>query len=53
MTALLQEDLQAGEEIATCPSCSLVITVIYNPEDFPPADSAVSITDASHAVAVS
>ncbi|OQR70835.1 DPH3-like [Tropilaelaps mercedesae] len=23
-----------GEEVATCPSCSLVIKVIYNPEDF-------------------
>lgn len=25
---------QNGEEVATCPSCSLVIKVIYNPEDF-------------------
>jgi hypothetical protein len=29
-----QEELAAGEEIARCPSCSLYITVIYNPEDF-------------------
>eukprot|EP00884_Botryococcus_braunii_P001996 jgi/Botrbrau1/11798/Bobra.0224s0005.1 len=29
-----KEDLAAGEEIARCPSCSLYITVIYNPEDF-------------------
>lgn len=28
------EELQQGEEIARCPSCSLYITVIYNPEDF-------------------
>ncbi|KAJ3679244.1 hypothetical protein LUZ60_017255 [Juncus effusus] len=28
------EDLRIGEEIARCPSCSLYITVIYNPEDF-------------------
>ncbi|XP_078161630.1 CSL zinc finger domain-containing protein [Carex rostrata] len=28
------EDLRLGEEIARCPSCSLFITVIYNPEDF-------------------
>ncbi|KAG4069691.1 hypothetical protein HA402_014714 [Bradysia odoriphaga] len=26
-----KEDLIAGEEIATCPSCSLVIKVIYDP----------------------
>jgi len=36
-----QDDLRAGEEIARCPSCSLYITVIYNPEDFqePPPDA--------------
>jgi len=28
------EELRAGEEIARCPSCSLYITVIYDPEDF-------------------
>jgi diphthamide biosynthesis protein 3 len=28
------EQLKNKEEIATCPSCSLVIRVIYNPEDF-------------------
>jgi hypothetical protein len=27
----LQEELKEGEEIARCPSCSLYITVIYNP----------------------
>ncbi|XP_008781763.1 diphthamide biosynthesis protein 3-like [Phoenix dactylifera] len=32
---ITREDLRAGEEIARCPSCSLFITVIYNPEDFP------------------
>lgn len=26
-----QEELRAGEEIARCPSCSLYITVVYNP----------------------
>lgn len=31
------EELQAGEEVARCPSCSLIIRVIYNPEDFAPA----------------
>ena len=27
------DELRAGEEIGTCPSCSLVITVVYDPED--------------------
>jgi len=31
--------LQAGEEIATCPSCSLIIRVIYDPDDFQPSGS--------------
>lgn len=28
---ILQADLKIGEEIAHCPSCSLYITVVYNP----------------------
>lgn len=28
-----REDLENGEEVATCPSCSLVVKVIYNPDD--------------------
>lgn len=28
------QELATGEEIARCPSCSLYITVIYNPDDF-------------------
>ncbi|CAH1402110.1 unnamed protein product [Nezara viridula] len=28
------EELAAGEEIATCPSCSLIIKVIYDIEKF-------------------
>lgn len=38
------EELRAGEEIARCPSCSLYITVVYDPEDYedaqPPSSSA-------------
>lgn len=30
------EELADGEEIAHCPSCSLIIRVIYDPEDFAP-----------------
>ncbi|CAL5189128.1 unnamed protein product [Lathyrus oleraceus] len=31
---ITKEDLKLGEEIASCPSCSLYIAVIYNMEDF-------------------
>jgi len=31
---ITKEAIQDGEEIATCPSCSLRIRVIYNAEDF-------------------
>lgn len=31
---ITKEELENGEEVATCPSCSLIIRVIYNPEDF-------------------
>ncbi|GLC39392.1 hypothetical protein PLESTB_000321300 [Pleodorina starrii] len=31
---ITKEELRAGEEIARCPSCSLYITVVYDPEDF-------------------
>ncbi|RZC77365.1 hypothetical protein C5167_001567 [Papaver somniferum] len=36
---ITKEELQIGEEIARCPSCSLYITVIYNMEDFIGGDS--------------
>ena len=29
-----REELIAGEEVATCPSCSLIVKVIYDPEAF-------------------
>ena len=31
MTGSIQEQLALGEEIAKCPSCSLIIRVIYDP----------------------
>lgn len=30
VTTPTQDDLLAGEEIATCPSCSLIVRVIYD-----------------------
>jgi len=38
--AITREELEAGEEVATCPSCSLIVKVIYNPEDFEPTEEA-------------
>jgi hypothetical protein len=35
-----QEELAAGEDIAHCPSCSLVVHVIYNLADFAPTAAA-------------
>lgn len=29
-----KEDLENGEEVATCPSCSLIIKVIYDKDQF-------------------
>ncbi|MEQ2305387.1 hypothetical protein AMECASPLE_037346 [Ameca splendens] len=34
----LQEDLENGEEVATCPSCSLIVKVIYDKELFMSAE---------------
>ncbi|XP_033632087.1 DPH3 homolog [Asterias rubens] len=31
---ITKEELSQGEEDATCPSCSLILKVIYDPEDF-------------------
>ncbi|KAI5799829.1 diphthamide biosynthesis protein [Geopyxis carbonaria] len=32
---ILLDDLRDGQEIAVCPSCSLMIQVIFEPEDLP------------------
>lgn len=29
------DELRDGEEIARCPSCSLILTVIYDPDELP------------------
>jgi len=35
--ACAQEDMwEVGEDIATCPSCTLIIRIIYDEEDLPP-----------------
>lgn len=30
LPGLFQEDLENGEDVATCPSCSLILRVIYD-----------------------
>ncbi|KAM3842730.1 diphthamide biosynthesis protein 3 [Diretmus argenteus] len=32
--AITKEDLENGEDVATCPSCSLIVKVIYDKEEF-------------------
>ncbi|XP_037672400.1 DPH3 homolog isoform X1 [Choloepus didactylus] len=32
--AITKEDLENGEDVATCPSCSLIIKVIYDKGQF-------------------
>ncbi|KAE8625536.1 hypothetical protein XENTR_v10006312 [Xenopus tropicalis] len=32
--AITKEDLENGEEVATCPSCSLIVKVIYDKDEF-------------------
>lgn len=46
------EDLKAGEDIATCPSCSLLLRVIFDEEDFA-SSSAASAASGSAAVTAS
>lgn len=31
---ITKEELATGEDTATCPSCSLIVKVIYDPDDF-------------------
>ncbi|NWX07284.1 DPH3 protein, partial [Caloenas nicobarica] len=31
---ITREDLENGEDVATCPSCSLIVRVIYDQEQF-------------------
>ncbi|XP_028992118.1 DPH3 homolog [Betta splendens] len=32
--AITKDDLENGEEVATCPSCSLIVKVIYDKDVF-------------------
>jgi len=49
---ILLDDLRDGEEIAVCPSCSLMIRVIFEPEDLPTAAPSNTIPPMTAVVAV-
>ncbi|GAB0086154.1 DPH3 homolog [Sergentomyia squamirostris] len=40
-----KEELMAGEETATCPSCSLIVKVIYDPEMFRAKEDEVELDE--------
>ncbi|KAJ2125991.1 Diphthamide biosynthesis protein 3 [Coemansia sp. RSA 720] len=35
---ITQIELESGESIAKCPSCSLLLKIVYDPDDFMPDD---------------
>ena len=45
------EDLQIGEEVATCPSCSLLIRVIYDEDQFADYESDEEVANVASAIA--
>lgn len=42
---ITKEQLRDGEEIARCPSCTLIIKVIYDPDDFGGSEDESSSSD--------
>lgn len=44
---ITQEELEYGEEVATCPSCSLIVRVIYDLDNLPepPEDAEVKVPE--------
>ncbi|CAB4401504.1 zf-CSL-domain-containing protein [Rhizophagus irregularis] len=45
-------DLMDGEDIARCPSCSLMVRVIYDPEDFQDDDQETNVEPGKQAITV-
>lgn len=41
--AITPEELEFGEEVATCPSCSLIVKVIYDPDSIPEAPESTEV----------
>ncbi|CAG2109370.1 unnamed protein product, partial [Medioppia subpectinata] len=44
---ITREDLENGEDVARCPSCSLIVRVIYNIDDIPTICSQLKTTKSS------
>ncbi|CEG82193.1 Putative Diphthamide biosynthesis protein Dph3 [Rhizopus microsporus] len=44
------DDLRDGEDVARCPSCSLIIRVIYDPDDFADEDDETTFVAMPEAV---
>ncbi len=44
---ITQDELEFGEEVATCPSCSLIVRVIYDADNLPepPEEEEVKIKE--------
>lgn len=49
---ITKEELAAGEETATCPSCSLIVKVIYDPEDFAEYEEEALVSYVEKALAI-
>ena len=43
------DELECGEEVATCPSCSLIVKVIYDPDDLPAIPESEEVKSAEKA----
>ncbi|KAI8921688.1 hypothetical protein BC831DRAFT_515107 [Entophlyctis helioformis] len=43
---ITRADLVAGDEVATCPSCSLILKVVYDPDDFQDGDGETVVLSA-------
>ncbi len=41
---ITRDELESGEDVATCPSCSLIIRVIYDPDMFMKTESVSAVS---------
>ncbi|CAG8583733.1 25976_t:CDS:2 [Gigaspora margarita] len=49
---ITMDDLIDGEDIARCPSCSLMVRVIYDPDDFQDKEQTTIINLEKKAIAI-
>jgi len=48
---ITKEELEMGEDVAKCPSCSLLIKVIYDQDDFMVGEEAAAVKNPELALA--